>query len=48
MKTRGARARDFGVWLPEDFRDVLVELADAQAEFVLIGGPPTLGPLTLG
>jgi hypothetical protein len=26
------------IGLPEDFRDFLVELADAQAEFVLIGG----------
>ena len=24
--------------LPEDFRDLLVELADAGAEFVLVGG----------
>lgn len=24
--------------LPDDFRDLLIELADAQAEFVLIGG----------
>lgn len=24
--------------LPEDFRDFLIELVDAQAEFVLVGG----------
>lgn len=24
--------------LPEDFRDLLIELADAGAEFVLVGG----------
>lgn len=27
--------------LPEDFRDLLIELADAGAEFVLVGGMPS-------
>ena len=29
--------------LPEDFRDLLVELADAGADFVLIGGHAVRG-----
>jgi hypothetical protein len=26
--------------LPDDFRDLLLELADAEAEFVVVGGMP--------